>query len=87
MDGSLLFMSKMEPGRAMNRGPRLTASGPIRFPVNTAGLCTGPEEEKRRARAGPAYSAAMPIASDQGSRSPAGPRDARTDSIKAKSTA
>ncbi len=84
---SLLFMSKMGPGRAMNRGRRHTASGPIRFPVNTGGLCTAPKGASGHDGARPAYSAAIRIASDQGSRLSAGRRDARTDSIRAKSEA
>ena len=71
----------------MNRGWRRTASAPIRFPVNTEGLCTAPKEETGNAPARSAYSAAMPIASDRGSRFSAGLRDARTDSIRAKSEA
>ena len=71
----------------MNRGRRRTASAPIRFPVNTGGLCTAPKEENGDAPARPAYSAAMRIASDQGSRSSAGRRDARNEPIKAKSEA
>src|SRR5581483_2532105 len=60
----------------MNRGWRRTASGLIRFPVNTGGLCTAPKEEKGNACAGAAYSAAMRAASDQGSRATSGRRDA-----------
>jgi hypothetical protein len=71
----------------MNRGWRRTASAPIRFPVNTGGLCTAPKEENGNAPGRPAYSAAMRIASDQGSLFSAGLRDARTDLIKAKSEA
>ena len=46
---SLLFIRNMGPGRAMNRGWRRTASAPIRFPVNTGGLCTAPKEENGNA--------------------------------------
>lgn len=71
----------------MNRGWRRTASAPICFPVNSGGLCTAPKEENGNAPARPAYSAAVRIASDQGSRLSAGLCDARMDSIKAKSEA
>src|SRR5579885_1742647 len=52
MDGSLLFIGRTGPGRAMNRAARRTASGPIRFPVNTGGLCKGPNKESGNALAG-----------------------------------
>ena len=71
----------------MNRGRRRTASAPIRFPVNTGGLCTAPKEENGDALERSAYPAAMRIAPDQGSRSAVGRRDARNEPIKAKSEA
>ena len=84
---SLLFIRKMGPGRAMNRGSRRTARVPIRFPVNTGGLCTAPKGACGSGGARSAYSAAMRIASDQGSRFSADLRDARNEPIKAKSEA